>query len=93
MRRASIECRLTPTSICTPEDALLATLGLGGSGRLHYWDGSFHDTAVAWSPNAWYLVTATFDTVQHRFDFTVYDEALAQVVKVSSITFAARRPA
>ena len=27
---------------------LAAVVGLGGSGRLHYWNGTFHDTGIAW---------------------------------------------
>src|SRR5262249_19380183 len=63
--------------------ALLATIGLGGSGKLHYWDGTFHDTPASWALNAWYLVTASFDTVQHRFTFTAYDANLVQVANVT----------
>jgi hypothetical protein len=68
--------------------ALAATVGLGNSGRLHYWDGTFHDTAIAWTPGAWYLVTATFDTTQGRFDFAVVDATGTLLVRVPGIAFA-----
>jgi hypothetical protein len=71
---------------------LLATLGLGGSGRLHYWDGTFHDTSVSWTANTWYFVTATFDAGQQRFTFTAYDAALRPLVTVPNIALAANVP-
>ena len=67
---------------------MVATIGLGGSGRLHYWDGVFHDTAVTWAPNTWYLVTATFDATQRRFDFGVVDASGALLVRVPGLAFA-----
>jgi len=67
---------------------LVATIGLGGSGRLHYWDGTFHDTAVTWAPNTWYLVTATFDATLRRFDFAVVDATGALLVRIPGIAFA-----
>jgi hypothetical protein len=67
---------------------LVGTVGLGGSGRLHYFDGSFHDTAVAWTPGTWYLVTATFDATQRHFDFAVFDATLTLLVRVPGIAFA-----
>jgi hypothetical protein len=67
---------------------LVATIGLGGSGRLHYWDGTFHDTAVTWAPTTWYLVTATFDATQRRYDFAVSDATGALLVRVPGLAFA-----
>jgi len=71
---------------------LLATIGLGGSGRLHYWDGTFHDTAVNWTANAWYFVSARFDATQHRFTFSVFDATLAPVVSVPNMPLAGSTP-
>ena len=67
---------------------LAAIVGLGGSGRLHYFDGAFRDTAVAWTPGAWYLVTAVVDTAQNRYDFAVFDAAGTVLVRVPNVAFA-----
>jgi subtilisin family serine protease len=68
--------------------ALAATIGLGSSSRFHYWNGAFQDTAVAWTPGTWYLITATFDTTQRRFDFAVFDANGVLVVRVPGLAFA-----
>ena len=74
--------------------ALAATIGLGSSGRLHYWNGAFQDTAVAWTPGTWYLVTATFDTTLRRFDFAVFNTNGVLVVRVPGprLCLGLRRP-
>ena len=53
---------------------LAAVAGLGRDGDFHSWDGDFHSTGVAWSPDAWYRVSVTFDTTAHLYDLIVEDQ-------------------
>jgi len=64
---------------------LSAVAGLGRNGDFHYWNGSFQPTGVPWAPNTWYLVTLAFDAVANRYDFIVYDESLAEIVRVGGV--------
>lgn len=64
---------------------LNAVIGLGGAGFFHYWDGAFHDTAVSFSADTWYLVTAEFDVATGKYNFVVYDESLSEIVRQDDI--------
>ncbi|MFO7610309.1 MAG: DUF2341 domain-containing protein [Candidatus Krumholzibacteriia bacterium] len=66
---------------------LAAVAGLGRNGDFHYWNGSFQPTGVAWSVGAWYLVGLAFDAATGTYDFTVRDEAQAEIVRVEGVSF------
>lgn len=77
---------------------LAAVVGLGRNGKFHYWNKTpsvppggygtgFHDTAVSWSTNTWYLVSMVFDAASDTYDFVVYDHNLVEVVRQSGISF------
>jgi hypothetical protein len=66
---------------------LTAVAGLGRNGDFHWWNGAFQPTGVAWAVNAWYLVTLEFNTATDRYDFVVYNESLAEIVRVGNIAF------
>src|SRR5262249_23098296 len=76
LRRESSGPGLDDIYFYGPGGTLLGLAGLSSSGRLHYWDGTDHDTAVSWVPGAWYRVTVTFDASQRRFDVSFYDQTL-----------------
>ncbi|MHC5182883.1 MAG: DUF2341 domain-containing protein, partial [Planctomycetota bacterium] len=62
-------------------------VGLGGNGYFHYWNGSFVDTAVTYSADTWYLVEAEFDTATDEYNFIVYDDTYAEILRVDDIAF------
>jgi len=67
---------------------LVGLVGLSGSGRFHYWDGTDHDTGIAWTAGSWYRLHATFDAAQQQFAVTVRDASLAPIVSVANVNFA-----
>lgn len=68
---------------------LTLVVGLGNSGKFHYWNGSFYDTAVDFSADIWYLVTYEFDCSTDKFNFVVYNTAMTEICRVDTISFAA----
>jgi hypothetical protein len=66
---------------------LACVAGLGRNGDFHYWNGAFQPTAVAWAVNAWYLVTIAYNTATDRYDFSVYNESLAEIVHMNNVAF------
>jgi VCBS repeat-containing protein len=68
-------------------EQLSCVAGLGRDGDFHYWTGAFQPTGIPWAPNTWYLVTIAFDAATQRYDFTVQNEALAELVRVEDIAF------
>jgi hypothetical protein len=66
---------------------LTAVAGLGRNGDFHWWNGAFQPTGVTWAVNAWYLVTLEYNTATDRYNFSVYNESLAEIVRVNNIAF------
>ncbi|MHC5076823.1 MAG: DUF2341 domain-containing protein, partial [Planctomycetota bacterium] len=62
---------------------LAAVAGLGGNGYFHYWDTTFVDTAMTYSPDTWYLVEVEFDTITDSFNFGVYDTNFTELLTVN----------
>jgi hypothetical protein len=73
--------------------ALACVAGLGRDGDFHYWNGAFQPTGVAWTLDAWYLVTLRFDAGTGLYDFVVHDDQLSEIVRVEGIAFGNAVPA
>ena len=66
---------------------LRAVIGMDGGGLFHYWDGVFHNTAVAWAAGTWYLMEIEFNTGTGLFNFVVRDVNWVEIVRVNNIAF------
>jgi predicted GH43/DUF377 family glycosyl hydrolase len=73
-------------------NALACVAGLGRDGDFHYWNGAFQPTGVAWTMDAWYLVTLRFDAGTGLYDFIVHDDQLSEIVRVEGIAFGNAAP-
>ena len=71
------------------QSTLALAAGLGGNGFFHYWNGSFVDSAVAYSADTWYLVQVEFDIATDKYNFVVYDTSFAELLRVDNIDFGA----
>jgi hypothetical protein len=69
------------------QSSLALVVGLGGNGVFHYWNGSFTDTAVAYSSDTWYQVQIDFNTVSDKYNFAVYDTSFSELLRVDDIDF------
>jgi len=67
--------------------SLAAVAGIGRDGDFDYWDGSFQNTGVPWSPDIWYFVDLAFDAAAGTYDFSVHDTGLSEIVRVEGIAF------
>ncbi|MFA6082018.1 MAG: DUF2341 domain-containing protein [Patescibacteria group bacterium] len=66
-------------------DTIGAVAGLGAT-YFHYWDGSFHNTAVTYTADTWYLVTLEFNTDLDKYNFVVYDTNYNEIVRQDDIS-------
>ena len=66
---------------------LAIVAGLGRNGDFHYWNGAFQPTGVAWSVDAWYLVSVAFDAAAGRYDFLVHNEEMQEILRIEDVAF------
>ncbi len=67
--------------------SLCCVAGLGRNGDFHYWNGAFQSTGVNWSLDTWYLVTLKLDADTDMYNFLVFDDSMAEIVRIEGIAF------
>ena len=74
-------------SAVTGDTTLACVAGMGRDGDFHYWNGGFQPTGVTWALDTWYLITIAFDATVDLYDFVVFGEDLAEVMRLEGLAF------